>query len=192
MKYKIYRNNDVIATVRANGNLTEKIFSEETLTMDFSLNRFILFKVGDRVSVYGKNYYIVEEPSVEKISTRQYRYNLTFNGVKYRLSEVKYFFYDHENRLSVPEFSITGTATKMLELVVANTNRAGQLGWRIGKVSTTETKTIDFSNSNCLAALARIAEEFDIELWIDADKSIHLENRTQSSGYRLEYGKSKG
>ncbi|MGV4459862.1 hypothetical protein, partial [Ornithobacterium rhinotracheale] len=27
--------------------------------------------------------------------------------------------------------------------------------------------------------------------WIDADKSIHLENRTQSSAYRLEYGKSK-
>ncbi|MRJ09292.1 hypothetical protein EDL99_10540 [Ornithobacterium rhinotracheale] len=192
MKYKIYRNNDVVATVRANGSLTEKIFGEETLTMDFTLNHFILFKIGDRVSVYDKNYYIVEEPSVEKISTRQYRYNLTFNGVKYRLGEIKYFFYDHENQLTVSEFSITGTASKMLELVVANTNRAGQLGWRIGKVSTMETKTVDFSDYNCLAALTRIAEEFDIELWIGADKSIHLENRTQSSGYRLEYGKSKG
>ncbi|MGQ3645036.1 hypothetical protein ACT8O7_11135, partial [Ornithobacterium rhinotracheale] len=111
MKYKIYRNNNVIATVRANGSLTEKIFGEETLTMDFTLNRFILFKIGDRVSVYDKNYYIVEEPSVEKISTRQYRYNLTFNGVKYRLGEIKYFFYDHENQLTVSDFSITGTAT---------------------------------------------------------------------------------
>lgn len=192
MKYKIYRNNDVIATVRANGSLTEKIFGEETLTMDFTLNHFILFKIGDRVSVYGKNYYIVEEPSVEKISTREYRYNLTFNGVKYRLNEVKYFFYDHENHLTITDFSITGTATKMLELIVANTDRVGQLGWRIGRVATTETKTIDFSNYNCLAAITRIAEEFDIELWIDADKSIHLENRSQSSGYRLEYGKSKG
>ncbi|MGQ3645158.1 phage tail protein, partial [Ornithobacterium rhinotracheale] len=106
--------------------------------------------------------------------------------------EIKYFFYDHENQLTVSDFSITGTATKMLELIVANTNRAGQLGWRIGRVATAETKTIDFSNYNCLAALTRIAEEFDVEFWIDADKSIHLENRSQASGYRLEYGKSKG
>ncbi|MGV4504433.1 hypothetical protein, partial [Ornithobacterium rhinotracheale] len=69
--------------------LTEKIFGDETLTMDFTLNRFILFKIGDRVSVYDKKYYIVEEPRVEKKRTREYRYNITFNGVKYRLNEVK-------------------------------------------------------------------------------------------------------
>ncbi|SDE77477.1 phage tail protein, partial [Riemerella columbipharyngis] len=189
--YSIKRNNGVVANVRAKGNLTEKLFGEETLTMSFTLNRFVLFRIGDSVEVYGKTYYIAQEPVVDKKSTREYAYNLTFNGEKYRLAEVQYFFYDENNELTMPDFSITATARKMIELLVANANRT-QSGWSVGNVATEETKTVDFSNYNCLAALTRISDEFGVEFWIDADKSIHLEERKQSSGYTLEYGKSKG
>ncbi|MDY3526207.1 hypothetical protein PG310_10975 [Riemerella anatipestifer] len=191
MKYNILRNNNVITMVRATGSLTEKLFGEETLTLDFTLPHFVLFRIGDTVEVYGKTYYISQEPVVNKKSSREYVYNLVFNGEKYRLAEAQYFFYDENNNLTMPEFSITGTAQKMVELLVANANRT-QTGWSVGNIDSTETKTIDFSDYNCLAALTRIAEDFGLEFWVDEDKSIHLEERKKVSGYTLEYGKSKG
>ncbi|MBT0527131.1 phage tail protein [Riemerella anatipestifer] len=191
MKYNILRNNNVITMVRATGSLTEKLFGEETLTLDFTLPHFVLFRIGDAVEVYGKTYYISQEPVVNKKSTKEYVYNLVFNGGKYRLAEVQYFFYDENNELNISEFSITATAQKMVELLVANANRT-QTGWSVGRIDSTETKTIDFSDYNCLAALTRIAEDFGLEFWVDADKSIHLEERKKVSGYTLEYGKSKG
>ncbi|MCU7571525.1 phage tail protein [Riemerella anatipestifer] len=191
MKYNILRNNNVITMVRATGSLTEKLFGEETLTLDFTLPHFVLFRIGDAVEVYGKTYYISQEPVVNKKSSREYVYNLVFNGEKYRLAEVQYFFYDENNELNISEFSITATAQKMVELLVANANRT-QTGWSVGRIDSTETKTIDFSDYNCLAALTRIAEDFGLEFWVDEDKSIHLEERKKVSGYTLEYGKSKG
>ncbi|MFX1614906.1 phage tail protein, partial [Riemerella anatipestifer] len=191
MKYNILRNNNVITMVRATGSLTEKLFGEETLTLDFTLPHFVLFRIGDAVEVYGKTYYISQEPVVNKKSTKEYVYNLVFNGGKYRLAEVQYFFYDENNELNISEFSITATAQKMVELLVANANRT-QTGWSVGRIDSTETKTIDFSDYNCLAALTRIAEDFGLEFWVDEDKSIHLEERKKVSGYTLEYGKSKG
>ncbi|UZX28020.1 phage tail protein [Riemerella anatipestifer] len=191
MKYNILRNNNVITMVRATGSLTEKLFGEETLTLDFTLPHFVLFRIGDAVEVYGKTYYISQEPVVNKKSTKEYVYNLVFNGEKYRLAEVQYFFYAENNELNIWEFSITATAQKMVELLVANANRT-QTGWSVGNIDSTETKTVDFSEYNCLAALTKISEEFGLEFWVDEDKSIHLEERKKVSGYTLEYGKSKG
>lgn len=191
MKYTIHRNNKIVTSVNATGDITEKLFGEETLTMNFTLTKFVEFKIGDSVQVYGKTYYIATEPNVEKISTREYRYNLTFNGIKYRLAEVQYFFYDEKNQLTMPEFSIMGNAQKMVELLVANANRV-QSGWSVGKVEDTEHKLVDFSNYNCLGALTRISDEFGLEFWVDADKSIHLTERKRASGYTFAYGQSKG
>ncbi|MDY3444757.1 phage tail protein [Riemerella anatipestifer] len=187
----VTRNNSIVAPIKAKGTVVEKLFGEETVTMDFSLPHFVLFRIGDAVEVYGKTYYISQEPVVNKKSTKEYVYSLVFNGEKYRLAEVQYFFYDENNELNISEFSITATAQKMVELLVANANRT-QTGWSVGRIDSTETKTIDFSDYNCLAALTRIAEDFGLEFWVDADKSIHLEERKKVSGYTLEYGKSKG
>ncbi|WP_261390758.1 phage tail protein [Riemerella anatipestifer] len=187
----VTRNNSIVAPIKAKGTVVEKLFGEETVTMDFSLPHFVLFRIGDAVEVYGKTYYISQEPVVNKKSTKEYVYSLVFNGEKYRLAEVQYFFYDENNELNISEFSITATAQKMVELLVANANRT-QTGWSVGRIDSTETKTIDFRDYNCLAALTRIAEDFGLEFWVDADKSIHLEERKKVSGYTLEYGKSKG
>ncbi|MCU7543532.1 hypothetical protein, partial [Riemerella anatipestifer] len=124
----IKRNNSTVAPIKAKGTVVEKLFGEETVTMDFSLPHFVLFRIGDAVEVYGKTYYISQEPVVNKKSTKEYVYSLVFNGEKYRLAEVQYFFYDENNELNISEFSITATAQKMVELLVANANRT-QTGW---------------------------------------------------------------
>ena len=191
MKYRILRNKQLVAEVSPQGSLTEKLFGEETLEMSFALSRFVTFEIGDEVSVFGKKYYITTAPSVDKISSREFRYSLVFNGAKYKLSEVQFFFYDKKNKLTMPDFSIMGNARKILEVIVANANRT-MTGWSVGEVNDTEVKNLDFSGDNCLSALVKVAEAFDIEFWIDADLSIHLTERKTSSGYSFEYGRNKG
>ncbi len=191
MEYEIKRGTVVIATVRPEGSITTKIMGEELVSMTFTLANNIVFKTNDTVVVYGNTYYLLNEPIVEKRSTKEYRYQLQFAGIKYELSKVQLFFPDADNNLTVSEFSITGTANQMLNLVVQNANRV-QSGWSLGVIDNLDGKQVDFNGHNCLTAISKIAEEFDAEYWIDGDKTIHLTERKAISGLSLEYGKNKG
>ncbi|MFJ1474887.1 phage tail protein [Capnocytophaga cynodegmi] len=191
MKYIIKRNNTTIATIRPEGQLQAGVMGEETVTMAFSLANYIHFQTGDTVEVYGNTYYLATEPQVEKISSREFRYSLEFQGIKYELGKVQYLFPDKDNVLSLSEFHIMGNARTMLDLLVQNANRTGQ-GWTLGTVDETEAKQLNFSAENCLAVLSKIAQEFKLEYWVDGDKSIHLTERKAVSGYSFEYGKAKG
>ena len=51
-------------------------------------------------------------------------------------------------------------------------------------IDNTKTKLVDFDDINCLySALAKIADEFKLEYWIDADQSIHLPKKTIAGKY---------
>ncbi|GET46488.1 phage tail protein [Capnocytophaga felis] len=191
MKYIIKRNNSIIATIRPEGQLQAGVMGEEIVTMTFSLKNYIHFQAGDTVEVYGNIYYLSTEPQVEKISSREFRYSLEFQGIKYELGKVQYLFPDTQNVLNLSEFHIMGNARTMLDLLVKNANRTGQ-GWSLGTVDETEAKQLGFSAENCLAVLSKIAQEFKLEYWVDGDKSIHLTERKSVSGYSFEYGKAKG
>ncbi|MDO4782569.1 MAG: phage tail protein [Capnocytophaga felis] len=191
MKYQIKRNNNTIATIRPEGQLQAGVMGEEIVTMTFSLKNYIHFQTGDTVEVYGNIYYLSTEPQVEKISSREFRYSLEFQGIKYELGKVQYLFPDAQNVLNLSEFHIMGTARTMLDLLVQNANRTGQ-GWSLGTIDETEAKQLNFSGENCLAVLSKIAQEFKLEYWVDGDKSIHLTERKSVSGYSFEYGKAKG
>ncbi|WP_047789452.1 phage tail protein [Tenacibaculum mesophilum] len=191
MQYEIKRGATLIATVRPEGSITTKIMGEELVSMTFTLADNIVFKTNDTVVVYGNTYYLLNEPIVEKRNTKEYRYQLQFAGIKYELSKVQLFFPDADNNLTVSEFSITGTANQMLNLIVQNANRV-QGGWSLGVIDNLDGKQVDFNGHNCLTAISKIAEEFDAEYWIDGDKTIHLTERKAISGLSLEYGKNKG
>lgn len=191
MKYQIKRGATILAEVRPEGNITTKIMGEELVSMSFTLSQNVVFKTNDSVVVYGNTYYLLNEPIIDKKSSKEYIYQLQFVGIKYELSKVQMFFPDQNNELTVSEFSITGTASQMIDLVVQNANRV-QNGWSVGIVGNNVGKQVDFNGHNCLTAIAKIAEEFEIEYWIDGDKTIHLAERKSASGYSFEYGKGQG
>ena len=58
MKYAIKRNNNLIAQVEPQGNISTKIMSEELVNMTFELSTMVKFQIGDMVNVYGANYYL--------------------------------------------------------------------------------------------------------------------------------------
>lgn len=191
MNYLIKRNNNPVASVHPEGQLQTSVMGEELVTMTFSLINYIHFQTGDTVEVYGNIYYLATEPNVEKLCSRDFRYSLEFQGIKYELAKVQYLFPDAQNVLNLSDFHIMGTARQMLDLLVQNANRI-TTGWSLGTIDTTEAKQLSFSAENCLSVLAKIAQEFKLEYWVDGDKSIHLTERKVISGYTFEYGKAKG
>lgn len=191
MRYDIKRGNTVIANISPTGKITSRIMGEELVNMSFALVRKIEFALGDYVDVRGRRYYLLDTPTTEQRSTKEWQYTLTFKSVKYRLTDVSMLFYDELNNLTVPTFNIMGTAEKMIDLVITNANR-DQSGWTKGIIDNTETKLVDFDDINCLSALAKIADEFKLEYWIDADQSIHFTERKPQANITLEYGRNKG
>lgn len=191
MKYAIKRNNNIIAQVEPQGNVSTKIMGEELVNMTFELPTMVKFQIGDSVNVYGANYYLLQAPVVEKVNTRHFKYSLQFGSVIYELSKIQLLFPDAENNLTVSDGNPIGNADLLIGHVLNNANRL-QNGWTKGTVIETEAKQVDFSEDNCLSALAKIAEAFEVEYWIDADKSIHIVERKSDSGYSFQYGKNKG
>lgn len=191
MIYQIKRDSDIIASVRAEGKVSTKLMGEELISMSFTLTEKLSFQIGDTVDVYGNTYYLISDPSYTKNSSREYVYELQFAGVKYNLADVQFFQYDSNNDLTVPEFTVITNAETLVNLLISNANRT-QTGWVKGVVDDTEHKQVDFSGHNCLSALNVIAEAFDLEFWVDGNKSIHFTKRDQQSGYTFKYGKGNG
>lgn len=192
MRYTIYRGAEIVAEdLYLEGSITEKIMGEETANITFSHTEKITFHIGDKITVFGKDYFLSAEPGIDKKSSREFSYSMVFFSVKYALSDIQMFFYDNDNLLTIPDFSIMGNASTCLDAVLLNANRV-DFGWTKGTVDTTEVKNISFSDTNCLEGISKIADEFKLEYWIDSDKSIHFTERKPVSGYSFEYGKAKG
>lgn len=191
MKYDIKRGNNLVISVRAEGKESIQMMGAEIVNMSFVLPEKVSFQINDTVVVYGRTYFLKTEPGVEKRSSREYAYNLSFVGIKYKLAEVQFFMYDQANELTVPEFSPITTAETLVDLLISNANRI-QSSWVKGVVDVTDPKQVDFSGENCLSALNKIAEAFDLEFWVDGNKSIHFTERNQKSGNTFKYGKGNG
>lgn len=192
MLYTIYRGTvPVVENIRPTGTVTERLKGEDIANITFTSSFRIAFHVGDKITIYNKVYFLSAEPLCVKKNTREFQYTLAFVGLKYKLRNIQVFSYDNDQELTLPEFSIMGNAETCLDLIIANANRI-DVGWSKGIVDSTEVKNITFSETNCLAAITQLSEEFELEFWVDPDQSIHLTERKPQSGYSLEYGKTKG
>ncbi|SMO48062.1 phage tail protein [Solitalea koreensis] len=191
MNYDIKRGSTTIATVRPEGGLLrQRIMGENVVQMSFTLAEAVDFTIGDTVLVYGETYYLNQMPAVQKVSSLEYRYTATFESVAYELGKIQFFFLDALNALKEADFSLMGNLQDFLNLIVANANRVSS-GWSAGEVVNSEYKNLTFSGENCLAALARLASEFNTEFWFDG-KSINLSKKEQTNPLTFSYGQGNG
>lgn len=190
MQYIIYRNNVEVAKVRPLGSQNKQVMGANTVTMSFALRSFIEFKVGDYVDVYGDRYYLNYAPAVQEVSSRNWKYQLELQAIPYDLIRSKFFTYDSGNQLRLDEFTLTANASTFIDLIITNVSRT-QSGWTKGQVDATRMITLSFSNENCMAVLARLAQEFNTEYWIDG-KTIHLNKQGEVLPLTLAYGRGNG
>lgn len=195
MKYQIKRGNDqTILTVKPiKGELQRAIMGAHVVNMEFRLSEKVELLLGDYVDVYGNRYYINNQPSIAKTSPTEYLYSCEFKAVSYELGKTLYQSYDGSNAIKERYFSLMADASTFIDLLVKNANRNDEGGvWKKGVVDATIEKNFTFSGETCLQVLARLADEYELEWWVDSDRTIHLTKREFASGHQLEYGRGNG
>ena len=189
---KLYRNGALFETIKLSDNSTQvkKIMSDNDLQLQFELPYFANFNIGDYADVFGERYKLAMLPAVSKNSKNFYEFNMTLRGENYNLSEVMFMFYDANNDMREPDFSLMANADMFLDLIIKNLNRIDNT-WQKGTAITTDYKNLTFSKENCYNALGKIAEAFETEFWIEGRK-VHIIKRHTQTGLKLKQGKNNG
>ena len=121
------------------------------------------YEIGDKITVFGRDYTLNRLPPVKKTGMHEYQYTLTFEGIQYDLLRVQYelSIETSGNQLQdVQGDSLTGTLRKFMEVLIANANRVFPGQWSLGECPETEYKTLTFDGENCLAVMQNLCNQF--------------------------------
>lgn len=166
--------------------LTKKLMNEDKIVSQFIYDSVIPIELGDYIEFNSKKYYVNQEPNIQKIRNKTFKYTITFESVLYDLYNKLFLSID-----GLSDFAYTGDASDMLALVVSNINEITS-GWAVGTVDSSETKTVTFTNEKCRTALTKIAQLYNFEFEI-IGKTINLKEAIgNSTSYTFEYGRGEG
>lgn len=188
----IMRNGALLATIFPDSNSTQvkRVMGENQVTITFSKSSYIPFRIGDYCTIFSERYQLNSLPVVIKESQVLWRYTLVMQAEMYDLAKAQMLFLGTDNTLREAEFSLMGKADDFIDLILQNVARVGS-GWTKGQVIPTNYKNLTFSGDSCHEALARLAEEFNTEFWVEG-KTIHLTERSADTGETFKHGRNKG
>jgi hypothetical protein len=189
---EIYRGADLLITINpeSTSTLNKQVMGDNTVNLDFILNHYVEFTIGDSCTVFGLVYSLHDMPVVTKTGTYEYTYKMAMRSAAADLLKVQYLFLDPVNNLSETDFPLMGNAKTFADLLLQNLNRV-VAGFSIGQVIDTVYKNISFTQDNCSSALAKIADAFSTEWWVEG-KMIHITARSRDSGILFRHGINKG
>ena len=159
------------------------------------------YNIGDRITIFGRDYKLNRLPSVKKTGMHQFQYDLKFEGVQYDLFRVIYGLTidTTTNQLQdVQGDSLTGNLHRFMTVLVANANRVFPGKWELGVCpDTIGDKTLTFGESdNCLSVLQNLCSNFNVEFDIvqaDGVYTINLYERVgQKLPFKFVYGRGGG
>ena len=162
-----------------------------------------IYNIGDRITIFGRDYKLNRLPSVKKTGMHAFQYTLQFEGVQYDLFRVTYDLTIDTTTNELQDIqgdSLTGNLRRFMTVLVANANRVFPGKWKLGVCpDTIGDKTLTFGESdNCLSVLQNLCGEsnFNVEFDIvqaDGIYTINLYERVgQTLPYKFEYGKGRG
>jgi hypothetical protein len=188
----IYRGQAFLVTINPENSSTQnkQVMGDNTINLDFKLNHYTEFIIGDSCSVFGLVYTLHDMPVITKTGTYEYTYKMAMRSAAADLLRVQYLFLDPADNLNETDFSLMGNAQTFANLLLKNLNRVVS-GFAIGQVIDTVYKNISFSKDTCSSALAKIADAFSTEWWIEG-KLIHVTTRSRDTGITFRHGKNKG
>lgn len=166
-----------------------KVGAVATLVVETTSDKPFTFPLGMHCTWQGEKYYLYTPAEVVKVSTREYRYTLTFHGEGQQLALSKFKFIVDKPADVRLAFALTGTPRFYLEQIL----RSLPAGFSIGACLEAEAQAISFKHEDCLSALSRIAEAFKTE-WLITGKTIHLGKVVgdKTKSLTLSYGQGKG
>lgn len=161
------------------------------------------YNIGDKITVFGRDYKLNRLPSVKKTGMHQFQYTLQFEGVQYDLFRITYDLTvdTTTNELQdVQGDTLTGNLHRFMTVLIANANRVFPGKWKLGACpDTIGDKTLTFGESdNCLSVLQNLCNEsnFNVEFEIEQAKGVYTINLHERVGQTLpfvfKYGKGRG
>lgn len=193
-KVEIYRGTNLLTEIKLDNDSTQSktIMGENVINLSFTTSSYIEFNIGDYCTVFGEVYKVKKQnlPVVKTTGSNRYEHSLKMFAEGDDLEKAQYFFYGPNNVLYESEFALMGNADTFMDLLIDNANRVSP-GWTKGIVIASKYKNLTFSKNNCLAALSRLAQEFETEYWIEG-KTIHLAKRSTDTGFNFKVGYNQG
>jgi hypothetical protein len=178
-------------------------FDSDTVDISIQSAKKLKFYLGDKITVYGRDYTLNIPAKEKKVSDSHFEYDIQLEGVQYDLLRASFNVNVDTTGNIIQDLNgnvLTGDIKMFLDIIVANANRIFPGKWSVGTYpSGTETKTISFSDSDtCLSVIQSLcnSDNYDTEFNISIDGSG---NRTINIGqlgslfpFVFEYGKGKG
>ena len=171
-----------------NAKVVGEIMGREEVNIDLTMDTPLAVRVGDYVRVGGAVYTLNREMAFEKRSDVEYRYDLVFESLLYRLLD-KLLVHPLTGESS---FSISRTLEEWVKLLVECVNTIDP-GWTVSAgIPDTYPITMTFEGVSCREALSRFAKEFDKEFELFGKEIRFVDQIGNVTGLVFEQGKNKG
>nr|DAW07516.1 MAG TPA: tail protein [Caudoviricetes sp.] len=164
----------------------------------FSSEKKIDFNVFDYITYRGEHFELELLPTVKKVSTREYKYELRFVSLKYELERcMMRNIVPGDNGIVYPTpltVEFTGDVKYLAERIQACLDAMyGKGAWSITIAEGTESeeKNISLSNQNCWDALSIVNTEYKLNYFVKG-RNITIGGEEPVVDNVFEYGKGKG
>ena len=171
---------------------------ERAISATLSSDKRIEFNIFDYIEYRGERFEIELLPTVKKISSNNYSYELRFVSLKYELERcMMRDIVPNDNGIVYPTpltIEFTGTVRYLAERIQACLDAMYGTGvWSIGIAEGTESeeKSISMSNQNCWDALSLVNTEYKLNYFVKG-RNVTIGGSEPVVDNVFEYGKGKG
>lgn len=199
VKTKLYATSKLCAVKSAEQKRV--LLGEDTLQIQTESVEPLDLQIGDYCIMYGSQYTLNAMPEPTKKGEHQYKTDLTFEGIQYKLIDVQYRNKDVLGNNTSGSFTLMADLALAMQVLInclnshAKAEGSGEV-WMLGDCPNTEYKELTFSNENCLAVLQRLCGEdlFNIEFEIEplGNKQYKLHLRKAGSVFPAAFTFGKG
>lgn len=199
VKTKLYATSKLCAVKSAEQKRV--LLGEDTLQIQTESVEPLDLQIGDYCIIYGSQYTLNAMPEPTKEGEHQYKTDLTFEGIQYKLIDVQYRNKDVLGNNTSGSFTLMADLALAMQVLInclnshAKAEGSGEV-WMLGDCPNTEYKELTFSNENCLAVLQRLCGEdlFNIEFEIEplGNKQYKLHLRKAGSVFPAAFTFGKG
>lgn len=188
---KLYNGNggEIEITPSDDSYRLKELMGVDEVVLKFALPDYLPISAGAYITYKGDRYEVESEDSVRMIHTEDYEYTVTFSSPRAHLRRYIVREKGGEGRIS---FFLTAKAREHLDLIVHNLNER-EAGWAVGACLDGSEKTIEYSTTNALDALTKLAEAYGTE-WECEGRTLSLRKAEyhKDSPLVVSYGKGKG
>lgn len=191
------------ATVITSASQTWNLNADETVNITVQSPFPQQYEIGDKITVFGRDYTLNRLPQVRKTGMQEFVYTLVFEGVQYDLIRAQYELSVETSGNTLQDVqgdSLTGTLRKFMEVLIANANRVFPGKWSLGVCPETDYKTLTFDGENCLAVLQNLCTQFTegsttVEFEIVKSNDVYVINLKKVGSilpYTFKFGRGGG